>query len=86
MVVALDAIETTDPSDLLPATLEPRKAEAADQPWLTPQKWNHAGFADTLPFGPAKPLAVATRSLRIVRPRQLAKRQATYWCSCQQRH
>jgi hypothetical protein len=51
MVVALTAIETSDPSDLLPATVEPRKAEAADQPWLTPQERNHAGFANTRPFG-----------------------------------
>ena len=63
MLVALTAIETSDPSDLLPATVEPRKAEAADQPWLTPQERNHAGFANTRPFGLAKPPAVATRSL-----------------------
>ena len=77
MVVALAAIETSDLSDLLPAAVEPRNAWAADQPWLTPQERNHAGFADTLLFSPAKPLVVATRWLRIVRRRRLAKRHAT---------
>lgn len=73
MVVAVAAIETSNSSDLLPAAVEPPKAEAADQFWLTRQKRNHAGFANTLPFGSAKPPAVATRSLRIARPLQLSK-------------
>ena len=74
MVVALAAIETSEPRDLLPPMVELRNAKAADQPWLTPLERNHARCADTLPFEPAKPPAVAARSLRAVRPRLLNHR------------
>ena len=69
MVVALAAIETSDPSDLLPAKVGLRNAKAADQPWLAPLERNHAGCVDALPFGPAKPPAALARSLREVGPR-----------------
>ena len=44
MVVAVAAIETFDPSDLLPAKVGLRNAKAADQPWLTPLERSYAGL------------------------------------------
>jgi len=52
--VALAETESSDLSDILPATPEQRKAKAAGQPWLAPQELDNAGFEDTLPSGPAE--------------------------------
>lgn len=52
--VAMAETESSDLSDLLPATPEQRKAKAAGQPWLAPQELDNAGFEDTLPSGPAE--------------------------------
>ncbi len=51
---ALAETESSDLSDILPATPEQRKAKAAGQPWLAPQELDKAGFEDTLPSGPAE--------------------------------